>query len=91
MLAAGGCECSKTVYSWQPNGICLRLLYHGGSGRRDCRETIKELYLNLFETGRAMMKYSTQIKPIRYLKANAAEIMRELSEQRRPLVIAKNG
>ncbi len=38
-----------------------------------------------------MMKYSTQIKPIRYLKANAAEIMRELAEQCRPLVITKNG
>ncbi|HED19865.1 MAG TPA: type II toxin-antitoxin system Phd/YefM family antitoxin [Gammaproteobacteria bacterium] len=37
------------------------------------------------------MKYSTQIKPISYLKANAAEIMRELAEQRRPLVITKNG
>jgi prevent-host-death family protein len=38
-----------------------------------------------------MMKYSTQIKPISYLKANAAEIMRELAEQRRPLVITQNG
>ncbi len=37
------------------------------------------------------MKYSTQIKPISYLKANAAEIMRELAEQRRPLVITQNG
>ena len=37
------------------------------------------------------MKYSTQIKPISYLKANAAEIMCELSEQRRPLVITQNG
>lgn len=37
------------------------------------------------------MKYSTQIKPISYLKANAAEIMRELAEQRKPLVITQNG
>lgn len=37
------------------------------------------------------MKYSTQIKPISYLKANAAEVMRELAEQRRPLVITQNG
>lgn len=37
------------------------------------------------------MKYSTQIKPISYLKANAAEIMRELAEQRRPRVITQNG
>jgi len=37
------------------------------------------------------VKYSTQIKPISYLKANAAEIVRELAEQRRPLVITQNG
>lgn len=37
------------------------------------------------------MKYSTQIKPISYLKANAAEVMRELAEQRQPLVITQNG
>lgn len=37
------------------------------------------------------MKYSTQIKPISYLKANAAEIMRQLTEQREPMVITQNG
>lgn len=37
------------------------------------------------------MKYSIQIKPISYLKANAAEIVRELAEERRPLVITQNG
>lgn len=37
------------------------------------------------------MKYSTQIKPISYLKANAAEVMRQLNEQRKPLVITQNG
>lgn len=37
------------------------------------------------------MKYSTQIKPISYLKANAAEVVRELAEKRRPLVITQNG
>ena len=37
------------------------------------------------------MKYSTQIKPISYLKANAAEIVRRLTEQREPLVITQNG
>lgn len=30
------------------------------------------------------MKYSTQIKPISYLKANAAEVVRELTESRAP-------
>ena len=37
------------------------------------------------------MKYSTQIKPITYLKANAAEVLRELAEHRKPLVITQNG
>ena len=37
------------------------------------------------------MRYSTQIKPISYLKANAAEVLQELADQRRPLVITQNG
>ena len=37
------------------------------------------------------MKYSTRIKSISYLKANAAEIVRDLAEQREPLVITQNG
>lgn len=37
------------------------------------------------------MKLSDQIKPISYLKANAAEIVRNLSSQVEPLVITQNG
>ena len=37
------------------------------------------------------MKLSTQIKPISYLKAHAAEIVRTLSAQGEPLVITQNG
>ena len=37
------------------------------------------------------MKYSTQIKSISYLKANATEVVRQLTEQREPLVITQNG
>lgn len=37
------------------------------------------------------MKYSDQIKPISYLKAHAADIVRELAENREPLVITQNG
>jgi len=36
------------------------------------------------------MKLS-HIKPISYLKAHASELMRELAEQREPLVITQNG
>lgn len=34
---------------------------------------------------------SSQIKPISYLKANAAEVVRDLGEHRVPLVITQNG
>jgi prevent-host-death family protein len=37
------------------------------------------------------MKLSNQIKPISYLKAHTAEIIRKLEEQREPLVITQNG
>jgi len=36
------------------------------------------------------MKLSSQIKPISYLKAHAAEIVRTLGEQQEPLVIIQN-
>ncbi|MHB8980653.1 MAG: type II toxin-antitoxin system Phd/YefM family antitoxin, partial [Acidithiobacillus ferrooxidans] len=35
--------------------------------------------------------YSSQVKPISYLKANAAEVLKHLAEQREPLVITQNG
>ncbi len=37
------------------------------------------------------MKYSTRIRPISYLKANAADIVRQLTDEREPLVITQNG
>ena len=37
------------------------------------------------------MKLSSQIKPISYLKAHAAEIVRNLGERQEPLVITQNG
>lgn len=37
------------------------------------------------------MRYSTQVKPISFLKANAAEILTNLAQQREPLVITQNG
>jgi len=37
------------------------------------------------------MKLSSQIKPISYLKAHAAEIVRTLREQQQPLIITQNG
>jgi prevent-host-death family protein len=37
------------------------------------------------------MRYSSQIKSISYLKANAAEVLDELNSVREPLVITQNG
>jgi prevent-host-death family protein len=37
------------------------------------------------------VRYSTQIKPISYLKANAAEVLQVLEEQRKPMIITQNG
>jgi len=37
------------------------------------------------------VRYSSQVKPISYLKANAAEVLTRLAEQREPLVITQNG
>lgn len=37
------------------------------------------------------MRYSSQVKPISYLKANAAEVLTHLAEQREPMIITQNG
>ncbi len=37
------------------------------------------------------MKYSSQIKPISYLKTHAASVLEELSVQDEPLIITQNG
>ena len=37
------------------------------------------------------MRYSSQVKPISWLKANAAEVLAQLAELREPMVITQNG
>lgn len=37
------------------------------------------------------MRYSSQIKSISYLKANTAEVLAHLAENRTPMVITQNG
>ena len=37
------------------------------------------------------MRYSTQVKSISYLKANATEVLATLNEVREPMVITQNG
>lgn len=37
------------------------------------------------------MRLSTNVKPISYLKSHAAEIVKEITETREPLLITQNG
>lgn len=37
------------------------------------------------------MRYSTQIKPISYVKAHAAELIERITEEREPIIITQNG
>ncbi len=37
------------------------------------------------------MRYSQQIRPISYVKANAAEVLADLAVHREPLIITQNG
>jgi prevent-host-death family protein len=37
------------------------------------------------------MKFSTQVKPISYLKSHAAEIVKEISESGEPMLITQHG
>ncbi|NUN67854.1 type II toxin-antitoxin system Phd/YefM family antitoxin (plasmid) [Pseudanabaena biceps] len=37
------------------------------------------------------MRYSTQVRPVSYLKANAAEVLTDLHESREPVLITQNG
>jgi prevent-host-death family protein len=56
--------------------------------RQDHKKTTIGL---LAESRDIAMRYSTQVKPISYLKANAAEVLAQLAVQRQPLVITQNG
>jgi len=37
------------------------------------------------------MRFSTQIKPISYVKAHAAELLDRVNEEREPIIITQNG
>jgi prevent-host-death family protein len=37
------------------------------------------------------MRYSTQIKPISYVKAHAAELLERITQEREPIIITQNG
>jgi prevent-host-death family protein len=37
------------------------------------------------------MKFSTQIKPISYLESHASQLVKDLTENREPMLITENG
>lgn len=37
------------------------------------------------------MKFSTQVKPINYIKSHPAEIVKEMTENHEPMLITQNG
>ena len=37
------------------------------------------------------MRYSTQIKPISYVKAHAADLLDRITQEREPIIITQNG
>lgn len=37
------------------------------------------------------MRYSLEVKPISYLKANAAKVLTHITQQRQPMLITQNG
>lgn len=71
--------------------LCGTTVSMTGHRTADCGKTFNGLYLVLFDHGTMAMRYSTQVKPISYLKANAAEVLTHLTENRQPLVITQNG
>ena len=62
-----------------------------GIKAHSCRRTDNGLYSVFPNQRQATMRYSSQVKPISYLKANAAEVLLRLTEQREPMVITQNG
>jgi prevent-host-death family protein len=56
-----------------------------------CGKTFKSLYSVLSDCRDTPLRYSSQVKPISYLKANAAEVLTDLAQRREPLVITQNG
>lgn len=49
---------------------------------------LNEDHIRSMETG---VRYSTQVRPISYLKANAADVLLDLAAKREPMVITQNG
>ena len=60
-----------------------------GAGSR--RRVASDPFMDYIRSSRGAMSLSEQIKPISYLKAHAAEILRTLADRSEPLIITQNG
>ena len=67
--------------------VALKSKYHLVTLPSDHKKTI----LSPIQIWGTAMRYSSQVKPISYLKANAAEVLARLAELREPMVITQNG
>jgi prevent-host-death family protein len=67
--------------------VALKSKYNLDTLPSDHKKTI----LSPVQIWSTAMRYSSQVKPISYLKANAAEVLARLAELREPMVITQNG
>ena len=56
-----------------------------------CNTSFKRLYSVLLKNQGNHVRYTTQVRPISYLKANAAEVLDHLNQVREPMLITQNG
>ena len=70
-----------TVIEWRP--ACR--------GGRSPRRLFSDPFMDYIQSHEVPMSLSERIKPISYLKAHAAEILRTLGDRPEPLIITQNG
>jgi len=81
----------RHMYSSHPDADQYEATWNCTDRFSTCHRTKLRPYLDHLKTRSPAMRYSSQIKPISYLKANAAEVLNRIAEERVPLVITQNG
>jgi prevent-host-death family protein len=74
-----------------PEPLKRRAEWHRRSMQGEIDEEPIKDHIQSWHRGARSMGYGTQVKSISTLKANAAEILQEITTLRRPLVITQNG
>ena len=78
-------------FHWLAHRLQYLLDDHANSHLGILQQDHKKTIFSLHRIWNTTMRYSSQVKPISYLKANAAEVLAHLAEQRVPMVITQNG